>query len=103
MRINLIKVGTVDVAPSQNECGGNVSLIPKEHSFEEGAGRDYATGGGGAVETQEFHLGCDGFGGFFCVGGRAGSAAVNVGCDVVDFVAVFVCYGGVVCGAGVGS
>lgn len=93
----------MDVAPSQDEGGGNVSLISKEHSFEEGARRDYSTGFGGAVETQEFHLGCDGFGGFFRVGGGAGSAAVNVGCDVVDFVAVFVGYGGVVCGACVGS
>lgn len=53
------------------------------------------------VETQQLHLGGDGIGGLFGVGGRTGPAAVDVGGYVVDFFAVFVGDGRVVCGAGV--
>lgn len=48
-------------------------------------------------------MGGDGIGGLFGISGGSGSAAVNVGGDVMDFFTIFVGYGGVVGGAGIGS
>jgi hypothetical protein len=56
-----------------------------------------------SIEPQQLHLGRDGIGRLFGIGGSAGTAAVDVGGYVMDFLAIFVGDGGVVGGAGVGA
>eukprot|EP00956_Cyclotella_meneghiniana_P038111 scaffold148909_cov55-Cyclotella_meneghiniana.AAC.2 len=55
------------------------------------------------TETASVSTGRYGVGGLFGVGGGTGTAAVDIGCDVMDFFAVFIGHGGIVRGAGVGS
>lgn len=45
----------------------------------------------------------DQFGSLFGIGGSTSAAAVDIGCNVMNFIAILIGHGGVVRGAGVGT
>ncbi len=103
MRIDLVQVRSVHVAPPQDQRGAHVPLIPEEHPLEQRARRDHPALRVAGVHPEQLHLAGDELGRLLGVGGGAGAAAVDVGGDVVDFEAVLVGDGGVVGGARVGA
>mmetsp|Transcript_1710 Transcript_1710/g.3257 ORF Transcript_1710/g.3257 Transcript_1710/m.3257 type:complete len:285 (+) Transcript_1710:352-1206(+) len=103
MRINLIQMRSVHVAPPQHQRGAHVPLIPEQHPLEQRARRDHPALRVARVHAEQLHLTGDELRGLLGVGGGAGPAAVDVGGDVVDFEAVLVGDGGVVGGARVGA
>mmetsp|Transcript_22060 Transcript_22060/g.54578 ORF Transcript_22060/g.54578 Transcript_22060/m.54578 type:complete len:301 (+) Transcript_22060:1024-1926(+) len=82
-----VEVGPVDINATENECRRNVALVLEEHALEhcEG-GVDAALAARG--EAVELELGRNVHGGHLGVGGGAGTAAHDVGSDVVNFHAV---------------
>ena len=103
MGIDLVHMWSIDITTPQDQRGRHVALILEEHPLEHGTGGDDPRLTSAGVHPEQIQLRRDDFGGFLGVGCGSGSAAVDVGGEVVDFFAVFVGYFCASCGAGVGS
>ncbi len=85
--MDLVDAGPVNVAAPKDESGTDVSLVLEEPSFQQSTcGHDSRLRMG--VHAQQFELAGDELRDHFRVGGGSGTAAVHVGCQVVDLFAI---------------
>ena len=101
--VDLVHVRSGGVDAAQNEGGGDVALITEQHALEHGTRGDDAALRSAHVHPEELELARYELGGLLGVGGGAGAAAVDVGGEVVDLLAVLVGHLRAAGGPGVGA
>jgi len=102
MRGNVEDMRAIHVAPPEDEGGGDVALVAKEHAFEQRARRHDARLAL-RVHPQEFQLAADEVSRLLRIRGSPSPAAVYVVSNVMDLLAVFLGDGSIVCGTRIRS
>ena len=103
VRVDLVHVRSGGIDAAQDESGGDVALVTEQHALEHGTGGNDAALGSPHVHPEELELARYELGGLLGVGGGAGPAAVDVGGEVVDLLAVLVGHLRAAGGPGVGA